>query len=81
MKTASKHIILELYLAINIPAKGNDTKEPIGSPINTVPNAASERCNNCLKSGILVAQLAKLNPHNKKSIPIPTRDLTICTLE
>lgn len=81
MHTANKHIILELYLAINKPANGNETSEPIGRPIKTVPKAASERCNNCLKSGILVAQLAKLNPHNKKRIAIPTRDFTIYNLQ
>lgn len=77
MQTAIKHIILELYLAINQPARGNETSDPIGNPIKTVPNVASDKCNNCLKSGMRVAQVAKFKPHKRNKIPIPIRDLWI----
>ena len=66
----------ELNFAINQPAKGNETNEPSGNPINTVPNSASDKASKYLKSGIRVAQVAKFNPHNKKSIPMLKRFFT-----
>ena len=63
----------EAYLVNNQPAIGKETNEPIGSPIRTVPNCASERLKNDLKSGIRVAQVAKFKPQIKNKIPILKR--------
>jgi len=52
---------------INQPAKGKDTSDPMGNPIKIVPNSESFNCNFSLKSGILVAQLAKFIPQRKNS--------------
>ena len=79
-QTANKHITFELYFAINQPANGNDTNEPIGSPISIVPNSASVRFKTFLKSGILVAHVAKFKPHKKNKIPIPNLVLNIIEL-
>lgn len=80
IQTAIKHIIFELYLAINHPANGSDTNEPIGSPISTVPSSASVKFRSFLKSGILVAHVAKFIPHKKNKIPIPNLVLNIIEL-
>jgi hypothetical protein len=70
MATAMIHIHREAYFVNNQPAIGKETNEPIGSPIKTVPNCASERAKKDLKSGIRVAQVAKFNPQIKNKIPI-----------
>jgi hypothetical protein len=62
---ASRQMILELYRAINQPARGRDTMDPMGNPMRILPNSASDKDKNSLKSGIRVAQEAKFNPHNK----------------
>ena len=64
---AVKHIHFDSYLVINQPAKGSDTSDPIGNPSKIVPNAESVKFNFSLKSGILVAQLAKFIPQRKNS--------------
>ena len=74
-KTATIQIMRELNFEMSHPAKGRDTKDPNGNPINTVPNSASVKCKRYLKSGILVAQVAKFNPHNKNRTPILKRFL------
>ena len=71
--TAMMHIQREAYFVNNQPAIGNDTNEPIGNPIKTVPNCASERPKKDLKSGIRVAQVAKFKPQIKNKIPILKR--------
>lgn len=71
MQTAIKHIIFELYLAINHPANGSDTNDPVGSPISTVPSSASVKFSSFLKSGIRIAHVAKFKPHKKNKIPMP----------
>ncbi len=68
---------LEAYFVRSQPAMGRETNEPIGKPINTVPNSASESCRVLLKSGIRVAHVAKFNPHIKNKIPILKRDFFI----
>lgn len=75
-KTARMHITLELNFEISQPAIGNDTREPKGKPIKTLPNCASDRFKKYLKSGIRVAQVAKFNPHKKNKIPMLRRFLT-----
>jgi hypothetical protein len=75
--TANKQMYADSNLEINQPAKRNDTIDTIGSPINTVPNAASDSNKDSLKSGIRVAQLAKFNPHRKNRIPMEYRFLFI----
>lgn len=64
---AVKHIHLDSYFVINQPASGNEMRDPIGNPNKIVPNSESVKCNFSLKSGILVAQLAKLIPQRKNS--------------
>ena len=39
---AINDIHLDAYLVNNHPAMGRETKEPIGNPIKTVPNSASD---------------------------------------
>ena len=64
---AVKHIHFDSYFVINQPAKGNDISDPIGKPNKMVPNSESVKCNFSLKSGILVAQLAKFIQQRKNS--------------
>ena len=64
---AVKHIHFDSYFVINQPANGNDMSDPIGKPSKIVPNSESVKCNFSLKSGILVAQLAKLIPQRKNN--------------
>jgi hypothetical protein len=64
---AVKHIHFDSYFVINQPASGSDMSDPMGNPINIVPNSESDKCSLSLKSGILVAQLAKFIPQRKNS--------------
>jgi hypothetical protein len=77
MTKATIEIHLEAYFVNNHPAMGNDTREPMGSPINRAPNSASESCKYALKSGIRVAQVAKFIPQIKNKIPILKRAFLI----
>ena len=74
---AVKHIHFDSYFVINQPAKGNDTSDPIGKPIKIVPNSESDKCSLSLKSGILVAQLAKFIPHKKNNKLMEARFFSI----
>ena len=47
--------------------------KPTGNANNMVPNAASLRCSFSLISGILLAQVEKVNPATKKKAPTVIR--------
>lgn len=50
----------------------------MGNPNKILPNAASLKCNEVFKSGILLAQLAKQMPWQKKKTETAIR---VCSLE